>query len=290
MRMYNEEQEVEKTIVTENYSTFKKLINSKWLFYMLIAYTAYTVINAVLAILDKGYVMAAINLVVHGLVCTSFWLFYINNKSNDETKFSTKGTNIFLLANALKYVIVFVLLITGFIMLCLAWSNTTNEFKQQIITLSNQINTEEQIAALKASLTQSNWKYIGIIVFYIAFALITLVYYYAVMSTVKGIQVYHDKGIHCWKQLKFTAIYLMVAAGFTVLCSILLMTGTLQNFLGYISKVDYTSMLGGFGIISNIGRFIAAILYLLMGIICLKGYKAMNSTVTSSEEVVKQKI
>ena len=49
MRLYNEVEETTKVVVVEDYATFNGLLKCKYLFYLLIAYTAFAAINAILA-------------------------------------------------------------------------------------------------------------------------------------------------------------------------------------------------------------------------------------------------
>ena len=117
MRLYNEVEETTKVVVVEDYATFNGLLKCKYLFYLLIAYTAFAVINAILAFIDGGYVMAAVNLIVHGSVCASLWMNHLANKElKEDEKPSTKGTKIFQIAHAAKYLVVFILLILGLIL------------------------------------------------------------------------------------------------------------------------------------------------------------------------------
>ena len=50
---------------------------------------------------------------VHGCICASLWMNYLANKElKEDEKPSTKGTKIFQIAHAAKYLVVFILLMS----------------------------------------------------------------------------------------------------------------------------------------------------------------------------------
>lgn len=286
MRLYNENEETTKRIVVEDYSTFKSLLQSKWLFYLLIAYTAYVVINTVLAILDGGYIMGAINAVVHSVVCASMWLFRCANSKNTDEKFSIKGVKMFQIAHAAKYLIIFVLFVLVLIMIVLGWINAANAAKQAYVAVENSVDLEK-IAAAKAVRVKVFWSYLGLLIGYIVFTIVTCVYYKAVMYFVDGMTKYHEKGKHCWNDLRYLGIYLFITAGLTIIVGLVAAVGGLDSIFAMILNTNFALFTGGLGFLSFIGRVIFAALCVCMGIVCLKGYQVLSTTETSHEEVVE---
>lgn len=286
MRLYNEIEENTKTIVVEDYSTFRGLLKSKVLFGLLIAYTAYAVINFVLALLDGGIIMGVVNLIVHGVVCAGLWLLNITNNKEEGEKFSIKGTKLIQIAHAVKYVVVFILLVLVLIFIIFSWIDAGNVAKQYLVAQKALINGD--VEGAKHEQLMVAVKYIGLLVGYLVFCVVTCVYYKAVMALVDGVEKYHAKGKHCWNDLRFFAIYLFVAAGLVTLFGVLSAVGALDSVAKLISSsTDFTSFVGGLGYLSLIGRILFAGLCVAMGIVCLKGYKVLNETETSHEEVVE---
>ncbi len=285
MRLYNENEETTKKIVVEDYTTFKDLLKSKWLFYLLIAYTAYVVINTVLAMLDGGYIMGVINAAVHGVICASMWLFRKANSEDTGEKFSVKGTKMFQIAHAAKYLIVFVLFVLVLIMVVLGWVNAANEAKKAFVAVEGSTDLAK-IAAAKAVQVKVFWSYLGLLIGYLAFTIATCVYYKAVMCFVDGIVKYQEKGKHCWKDLRYLGIYLFVSAGLTIIIGLIAAIGGLDSILAMILNTNFALFTGGLGFLSFIGRVIFAALCVCFGLVCLKGYKVLSTTETSHEEVI----
>lgn len=286
MRLYNENEETTKKIVVEDYSTFKNILQSKWLFYLLIAYTAYVVINTVLAILDGGYIMGAIDAVVHGFVCASLWLFRKANLQNSEAKFSVKGIKMFQIAHAVKYLVVFVLFVLVLIMIVLGWINSANDAKQAYVAVQDSVDLAK-IAAAKAVKVKVFWSYLGLLIGYLVFTVLTCVYYKAVMCFADGISQYCEKGKHCWEDLKYLGNYLFVAAGLTIVIGLVAALGGLDNIFAMILNTNFALFTGGLGFLSFIGRVIFAGLCVCMGLVCLKGYHILSTTETAHEEIVE---
>lgn len=286
MRLTNEVEKTTKTITVEEYNTFNGLLKSPKLFYLLIAYTAFIVVNAVLAILDRGYVMGIISLACQGCICAAMWIFRSANLKTNEEKFSTKGTTLFQTAHAVKYVFLFVILVVLLIMIILAWINAGTNANQAISALKGTTQKELLVAAKKAK-TATFWKYFGLTIFYLVFMVGVCVYYKAVMCYVDGMVKYQNKGTHCWNDLKFLSIYLFVTAGICVVMDVLIMTGVVEKMFKLVSDVDYSLLTGGLGIFSCIGRLLFAALCVCTGLVLLKGYKTLSTTKTYHEETIE---
>ena len=195
MRLYNEAEDNIKVVKVENYSVFRNLFKSKYLFYLLIAYTVYVFANAALSFLDGGVAMAIINLLVHGAICASLWLFAKDNRNNNDDKLELKSTKIFQIAHAVKYVVVFILLVLAIILVVFTWLDAANVAKQAVVKAQSSLIEGELIAA-KAARNKVFWSSVGTLVFFVAFSIIVLVYYKAVMCVVDCMNKYNEKGTH----------------------------------------------------------------------------------------------
>lgn len=289
MRLYNDVEETTKVVVVEDYSTFKGLLKCKYLYYLLIAYTAYAVINAALSILDGGYLMAIINILVHGTICASLWTFRKANLENEDEKPNLKGSKLYLIAHAVKYLIVFIFLVLGLIFIIFSWTEAANVAKQELVKAQSQ-TVPEAIAAAKAARNKVFWSYLGYIVVYLAFTVFTLVYYKAVMAPVDALAKYNEKGTHFWNDLKFLSLILFITAGLNVVLGLLgalgvldtLCTMMINNGINTVSQAT-----GGLGWFSFISRVLFAAICVCLGLLLLKGYKVLETTETSHEEVVE---
>lgn len=284
MRLTNEAQST-KIVRVEDYKTFKGLLASPKLFALLIGYTVYIVLNAVLAILDDGLVMGIIDVVVHGLIAFSLWSFYLANKKDKSDKFSIKGYKIFQISHAVKYFIVFVLLVALLIMIIFSWINNANLANQAVAQVKNSTDTTLLVEALKNRLI-INTSYIYFLILFLAFFIITTVYYKAVMCFVEGVKNYHEKGTHFEKDMKFLAIFSFVSAGALILFSIFSITNFTDDYLSLVSEVSYAPLFGGLGLFSSISRIVFAIILVIFGIVVFRGYKVLSNTVTYTEEEV----
>lgn len=271
MRLYSDVEETSKTIVVEDYSTFKNLLKSKWLFYLLIGYTVYIPLNAALAFLDGGLIMAIVNVIVHGLICASMWMFRKANINNENEKFDLKATKLFQVAHAVKYVIVFLICVLVILLIFFGMLGALNEARAENFSVKAGIFFD----------------YIGILVLFIAFMVATCVYYKAVMKVVDSMTIYHTKGTHFWNDIKFLAIYLFVTAGLLVVLGGMSAFGIFDSMQAKIGDTNFTAFAGGLGLYSFIGRVVFALLCVGMGIVCLKGYKILSTTETSHEEIVE---
>lgn len=296
MRLYNEVEETTKVVVVEEYQTFNGLLKCKYLFYLLIAYTAFAVINAVLAFIDGGVFMAVVNILAHGAICASLWLNYLDNKNvKEEEKPSTKGTKIFQIAHAAKYIVVFVLLILGLILIVFSWIDAANLANQALVAAQGKVNADAELAAAKAAVNKVFWSYLLYLIVYLVFSIVTLVYYKAVMACVEGYNSYVEKGKHFWNDIKFLAIMLFVAAFLNVLFGLLSATGALNEWYGMMIKTNpeepsydiIAAAVGGIGWLSFVGRFLFAAICVCLGLLLFKGFKVLESTQTSHEEVLE---
>ena len=288
MRLYNDVEETSKVVVVENYSTFKELLKCKYLYYLLIAYTAFVVINAVLSFLDGGYLMAVVNIAAHGCICASLWMFKKANDNNQDEKPALKGTKMYLIATALKYVVVFIFLVLGLIFIIFTWNAAANVAKQDLTKALQQIDPEV-IAAAKAAKASIFWNYLLLIIVYLAFTVFTLVYYKAVMAPVDALVKYNEKGTHFWNDLKFLSIILFVTAFLNVVIGLLGAVGALDTWCNMIIKTGVSTVslaAGGLGWFSFIARVLFAALCVCLGILLNKGYKVLSTTETSHEEVI----
>ena len=281
MRLKNEP--FEKVIRHENYSTFKNIINKPINQVALIIYTVFIPIFVVLTILDGGYIMVGVNLLVHGFVCFGLWKFRLDNLKDENL--STKGVKMALIANACKYVFVFIVLIVALILLIFQWTSAGAEAKQYLASLKNSLDLEK-VAAAKHAVHVVFWKYFGTMIFTIVMTIAILVYYKAVMSPLQGTIGYKNKGTHFWKDLKFSAIYLFVVAGLLIVFSVLMMTGLMDKVLALYGFKAYDMIVGGTGIMSGIGRILFAGVLIFGGVLLLKGQKELNSKVTFTEEKI----
>lgn len=287
MRLYNEAEDNIKVVKVENYSVFRNLFKSKYLFYLLIAYTVYVFVNAALSFLDGGVAMAIINLLVHGAICASLWLFAKDNRNNNDDKLELKSTKIFQIAHAVKYVVVFILLVLAIILVVFTWLDAANVAKQAVVKAQSSLIEGELIAA-KAARNKVFWSSVGTLVFFVAFSIIVLVYYKAVMCVVDCMNKYNEKGTHFWNELKFLSIILFVTAGLTIVFGALGATGALN---GLCAKVladkgvqNVTVFAGGLGWLSFVGRVLFAAICVCLGLLSLKAYKVMSTTETSHVE------
>ena len=289
MRLYNDVEQTSKVVKVEDYTTFKDLLKCKYLYYLLIAYTAYAVINAVLSFIDGGYLMAVINILAHGSICAAFWTFRKANEGNTEEKPNLKGTKMYLVATAVKYLIVFIFLVLGLILTVFTWNAAATEAKKELAKVLGKTDLEA-IAAAKAVKNGIFWKYLAFVIVYIVFTVVTLVYYKAVMAPVDALVKYNEKGTHFWGDLKFLAYMLFVTAGLNVVIGLLGAVGALDNWCNMIiaNGVNTVSLAsGGLGWFSFIARVIFAAILVCFGILVLKGYKVLTTTETSHEEVIE---
>lgn len=288
MRLYNDVEETSKVVVVEDYTTFKGLLNCKYLYYLLIAYTAFAVVNAVLSFLDGGYLMAVINIAVHGCICASLWMFRNANLNNTDEKPNLKGTKMYLIATAVKYLIVFIFLVLGLIFIIFAWNSAANLAKQALTQAKAQID-QSVIAAARLAKALVFWGYLGILIEYLAFTVFTLVYYKAVMAPVDALAKYNEKGTHFWGDLKFLAIILFVTAGLNIVLGLFGALGLFDSLWEMMKlNTEIVSLVsGGLGWFSFIGRVLFAALCVCLGILVLKGYKVLINTETSHEEVIQ---
>ncbi len=289
MRLYNEVEETSKVVVVEDYTTFKGLLKSKYLYYLLIAYTAYAVINAALSFIDGGYLMAVINVLVHGSICASFWMFKKANDANEEEKPNLKGTKLYLVTTAVKYFIVFIFLVLGLLLIVFSWVGAANEAKKELVKVLSKTDLEA-IAAAKLAKANVFWSYLLFLVFYLAFTVFTLVYYKAVMAPVDALNKYNEKGSHFWNDLKFLSIILFVTAGINVLLGAFGALGLLDKWCGMMGNNGHNIVklaAGGLGWFAFISRVIFAALCACGGLVVLKGYKTLSTTETSHEEVIE---
>ena len=280
MRLYNDVEETSKVIVVEDYSTFKGLLKCKYLYYLLIAYTAYAAINAVLSFLDGGYLMAVINILAHGSICASLWTF---------RKANLKGTKLYLIATAVKYLIVFIFLVLGLILIFMSWINAANLAKQALTQALGKTDAEA-IKAARLAKAIVFWGYLSYIIIYLAFTVFTLVYYKAVMAPVDALAKYNGKGTHFWGDLKFLSIILFVAAGLNVILGLFGAVGLLDNWCNMMvanGKNLVTLASGGLGWFSFISRVLFAAICVCLGILIFKGYRVLINTETSHEEVIE---
>ena len=291
MRLYNEVEDNIKVVNVENYSVFRNLFKSKYLFYLLIAYTAYVVINAVLSFLDGGLVMAIINLIVHGLICASLWLFAKHNRDNESDKLELKSTKMFQIAHAAKYLVVFILLVLAIILIVFTWIDAANIAKQEVVKAQSSL-VDGVLAAAKAERRAVFWSSLGALILFIGFSIIVLVYYKAVMGVVDGMQKYNEKGTHFWNDLKFLSIILFVTAG---LCVVLGLLGAVGALDGICAKIladkglqNVKLFVGGLGWLSFISRVIFAAICVCLGLLSLKAYKVMSTTETSHVEYINR--
>ena len=297
MRLYNEVEETTKVVVVEDYATFNGLLKCKYLFYLLIAYTAFAVINAILAFIDGGYVMAAVNLIVHSSVCASLWMNHLANKElKEDEKPSTKGTKIFQIAHAAKYLVVFILLILGLILIIFSWIDAANVANKELVELQGKLDVEAELAAAKLAVSKVFWGYLFFVIVYLAFSVITLVYYKAVMACVENFGTYTEKGTHFWKDIKFLAIILFVVAGLNVVIGLLSATGALNGWYSMIiapkdpENPTYevlAAAVGGTGWLAFVGRVLFAAICVCLGLLLVKGFKVLDTTETSHEEVLE---
>ena len=289
MRLYNDVEETSKVIVVEDYSTFKGLLKCKYLYYLLIAYTAYAVINAALSFIEGSYLMAIINILVHGSICASLWVFRKANAENNDEKLNLKGSKLYLIAHAIKYLIVFIFLVLGLIFIIFSWTEAGNVAKQELVKAQSQTSSEA-IALAKAARAKVFWSYLGYVVLYIAFTVFTLVYYKAVMAPVDALAKYNEKGTHFWNELKFLAIILFVTAFLNVVLGLFGALGILDKLCEMMinNGVNTVSMAtGGLGWFAFISRVLFAAICVCLGLLLLKGYKVLETTETSHEEVVE---
>ena len=289
MRLYNDVEETIKVVVVEDYSTFKGLLNCKYLYYLLIAYTAYVVVNAALSFLDGGYIMAVVNVFAHGFICASLWIFRKANLNNTDEKPNLKGTKMYLLATAIKYLVVFIFLVLGLIFIIFSWNGAANSAKQLLTQALSQTD-QSKIAEARAAKNAVFWSYLLFIIVYLAFTVFTLVYYKAVMAPVDALAKYNEKGTHFWNDLKFLSLILFVTAGLNVVLGLLGAVGALDSLCNMmitngVNTVALAS--GGLGWFSFISRVLFAALCVCLGILLLKGYKVLSTTETSHEEVVQ---
>ena len=289
MRLYNEVEETTKVVVVEDYATFNGLLKCKYLFYLLIAYTAFAAINAILAFIDGGYVMAAVNVIVHGCICASLWMNY-------EDKLELKSTKIFQIAHAAKYLVVFILLILGLILIIFSWIEAANVANQELVKLQGKLDVDAELAAAKLAVSAVFWGYLFFVIVYLAFSVITLVYYKAVMACVENFGTYTEKGTHFWKDIKFLAIILFVIAGLNVVIGLLSATGALNGWFGMIMAPKdpenptfevLAAAVGGTGWLAFIGRVLFAAICTCLGLLLIKGFKVLDTTETSHEEVLE---
>ena len=289
MRLYNDVEETSKVIVVEDYSTFKGLLKCKYLYYLLIAYTAYAAINAVLSFLDGGYLMAVINVLAHGSICAALWTVRKANLNNEDEKTNLKGTKLYLIATAVKYLIVFIFLVLGLILIFMSWINAANLAKQALTQALGKTDAEG-IKAAKAAKAAVFWGYLSYLIVYLAFTVFTLVYYKAVMAPVDALAKYNEKGTHFWGDLKFLSIILFVAAGLNVILGLFGAVGLLDNWCNMMvtnGKNLVTLASGGLGWFSFISRVLFAAICVCLGILVFKGYKVLVNTETSHEEVIE---
>lgn len=289
MRLYNDVEETSKVVVVEDYSTFKGLLKCKYLYYLLIAYTAYAVINAVLSFLDGGYIMAVVNILVHGSICASLWTFRKANQENADEKVNLKGSKLYLIAHAVKYLIVFIFLVLGLILILFSWIDAANIAKQALVKAQSQTNSAA-IAAAKAEKAKVFWSYLAFAVVYIAFIVITLVYYKAVMAPVDALAKYNEKGTHFWNDLKFLSIILFVTAGLNILIGLLGAVGALDKWCNMMVNNGVNTVAlaaGGLGWLAFISRVLFAAICVCLGILLFKGFKVLTTTETSHEEIVE---
>lgn len=276
MRLYNVEEPDIKVIDKEDYSTFAGLFKNNFLNILLYAYTAYVVIAAALEMIGGMYIMGAINLVVHGCVCAALWIFKTAPK--EEDKLSMKGQKLFQIAHAVKYFVMFVLLVVFLILLLLAWIHAGNEAKKALVEAKSQTDASILAAAKKAS-SAVFWKYFGLLFGYLAAAVAVLVYYRAVMKVADGYQKYLEKGTHFWGDLKFFAYYGFVSAGLIVLYSVLSIF--LQEKIIALITTSNVSMLISNNILALIPNILFAVILVLVSIQALKGYKVLDATTTT---------
>lgn len=279
MRLKNEP--FEKVIRHENYTTFCNLVNKPINQIALIIYTALIPIMVILSALDGGYIMAGVNLLVHGFVCAGLWIFRLSNLK--DPSLSTKGAKWVLIANACKYVFVLIVILVAIIILIFQWTGKGADAKKALAALKNSEDLAA-VAAAKSKVHTVFWTNFGTLILTIVLGLCILVYFKAVMAPVQGLLTYKQKGTHFWNDILFTAIFFFVSAGLLILFSILLMTGALDKVLDLFGTMNKDMIIGGSGIMSGIGRILFAGFLIFAGVLLLKSYKTLNSTVTFTEE------
>ncbi len=281
MRLYNIEEEKTKIIDVEDYSVFRTAMKNKLLPILLYVYTGFVVINLALTILSGAYVMAVINAAVHSLICVAMWLFMFSFKKTDNNVLPQNGLKMFQIAHAVKYFIVFVLIVIALILIILDWINKGNLAHQALDAAKKQTN-EQVLADARHKSSIVFWSHLLTLVIALTISIVTCVYYYAVMKLADGYQKYANKGIKFFNDFKFTGIYFFVTAGVLILYSIL-------NFLSVkmiqvdISKIE---LFVGTGIFSNLSRILFALFLIFAGIISLQLGKSINNVETTYQAVV----
>ena len=233
--------------------------------------------------------MAVVNVAAHGCICASFWMFKKANDNNTEEKPNLKGTKLYLIATAIKYLIVFIFLVLGLIFIIFSWTGAANIAKQNLVKALAQIDPEV-IAVAKLAKALVFWGYLLTLIEYLAFSIFVLVYYKAVMAPVDALVKYNEKGTHFWSDLKFLSIILFVTAGLNVVLGLAGALGLLDNICTMMinNGVKIVSLAaGGLGWFSFIARVLFAALCVCFGILVFKGYKVLSSTETSHEEVIE---
>lgn len=285
MRLYNEQEETTKIITIEDYSTFKTLLQSKYLFGLLIAYTIFVVVQALFAFLDGGVVLGTVDLICHTLIAVSLWIFHMANQKSD--KIETKGVKMFQIAHAVKFSVVFIFFLIALIMIFLAWVNKANLANQALVKA--KASTEEGVLkAAKLVCTKVFWTYFILTVVYIVFMAAVCNYYRYVMSTVDQFEKYNAKGKHFWKEMKAASIYFFVCAGLLVLFSILSVLGVIPKILALINEnTNFASFAGGIGILSSIPRILLAALLVALGLLLNKASTTLTNTKTSYQKEIE---
>ena len=276
MRLYNVKEPDIKVIDAEDYSLFASLLNNKMLSVMLYVYTAYVVIASVCELLGGMYVTGGINIIIRGLICAALWMFKLAPKSTD--KLSTKGSKMFQIAHAVKYFIVFVLLIIFLILLILTWIRNGNLAKQELTAAKAQTDAEV-LAAAKHNSSKTFWTYFGLLIGYLASSIIYLVYYRMVMGIADGYIKYSEKGTHFLDEIKFFGIYGIASAVILVAYSVLSIF-LFDKIYGLITSSSLGIIING-NILVLIPNFILAIILVLLALQALKAHKILSTTDTT---------